>query len=220
MKVVHVLRKPLSGTVASNTLKHGCGGLNIDASRISTQDSLDGGAYAKNPAPRGGGYDLWTSQRKGDSQAMRRGFADYEQPTGRWPGNLILQHLPGCRCEGTRKVKGDKRGATGGKKECGLEGKGKDIYSAGWRGSTEVAGAAYGDIEGNESVANWICEPGCPVKALDAQSGECPSWGVTHQPKRSGYSYRSDDDGGAHVYRPPDTGGASRYFKQVGGEDE
>jgi hypothetical protein len=27
-------RKPLDGTVAANTLKHGCGGLNIDACRV------------------------------------------------------------------------------------------------------------------------------------------------------------------------------------------
>ena len=34
MRVIHVLRKPLSeSTVAANTLKHGTGGLNIDASR-------------------------------------------------------------------------------------------------------------------------------------------------------------------------------------------
>lgn len=37
MRVIHVLRKPLSeSTVAANTLKHGTGGLNIDASRIRT----------------------------------------------------------------------------------------------------------------------------------------------------------------------------------------
>jgi hypothetical protein len=36
MKVIHVLRKPLSeGTVAKNVLKHGTGGLNIDKSRLS-----------------------------------------------------------------------------------------------------------------------------------------------------------------------------------------
>lgn len=35
MKMIHVLRKPLSkSTVAANTLEHGTGGLNIDASRI------------------------------------------------------------------------------------------------------------------------------------------------------------------------------------------
>ena len=52
MRVIHVLRKPLSeGTVAANTLKHGTSGLNIDASR---------------------------------------------HEGGRWPANVILQHLDGC----------------------------------------------------------------------------------------------------------------------------
>ena len=53
MRLIHLLRKPVSeGTVASNVLKHGVGAINIEASRISTKDSLDGGAYAKNPTPR------------------------------------------------------------------------------------------------------------------------------------------------------------------------
>ena len=163
MRLIHLLRKPVSeGTVASNVLKHGVGAINIAASRISTQDSLDGGAYAKNPTPRADSYDLWTSERKGDSQAMRRGFADYEQPAGRWPANLILQHL--AECEST------------------------------------------------------LCQPGCPVRVLDEDAGIRPSWGITHQPTRSGYDYRSAEDGGTHAYREPDTGGASRYFKQIGGE--
>ena len=34
MRVIHVLRKPLSEkTVAANTLKHGVGGLNIDGGK-------------------------------------------------------------------------------------------------------------------------------------------------------------------------------------------
>ena len=32
---VALLRKPFKGTIASNVLKNGCGGLNIDACRIS-----------------------------------------------------------------------------------------------------------------------------------------------------------------------------------------
>ena len=41
-RMIHVLRKPLSeGTVASNVLKHGTGGLNIDASRISFRSEAD-----------------------------------------------------------------------------------------------------------------------------------------------------------------------------------
>jgi hypothetical protein len=36
--IITILRKPLEGTVAENTLKHGCGALNIDATRVSTTE--------------------------------------------------------------------------------------------------------------------------------------------------------------------------------------
>jgi site-specific DNA-methyltransferase (adenine-specific) len=35
--IVHVLRKPLIGTVAANALQHGCGALNIDQCRIGSE---------------------------------------------------------------------------------------------------------------------------------------------------------------------------------------
>ena len=48
--MIHVLRKPLSeGTVAANVVKHGVGGLNIDASRVGTTDNLNGGARTCGP---------------------------------------------------------------------------------------------------------------------------------------------------------------------------
>jgi len=37
MKIITLLRKPLDGSVADNTLKHGCGGLNIDATRVGIE---------------------------------------------------------------------------------------------------------------------------------------------------------------------------------------
>ncbi len=77
MRIIHVLRKPLSeGTVAANTLKHGVGAYNIDAVRVAHESD-----------------------------------ANLE---GRWPANMILQHLDGC---------------------------------------------------------GEVCEPGCPVVALNEQSG-------------------------------------------------
>ncbi len=92
MKVIHVLRKPLSEkTVAANTVKHGTGGLNIGVSRISTDDNLNGGAYAENPTERWDGAENWRYKRGEQGNA-----GSFQQPTGRWPGNLILQHLDGC----------------------------------------------------------------------------------------------------------------------------
>ena len=37
-----LVRKPLSGTVAQNTLDHGCGGLNIDGCRVESIDAPEG----------------------------------------------------------------------------------------------------------------------------------------------------------------------------------
>jgi len=72
-------RKPLIGTVAENVLKYGTGGINIDATRIETEDNLNGGAYAKNATFRDDGWGM-----------QRAGAGDFEQPLGRWPANIIL----------------------------------------------------------------------------------------------------------------------------------
>lgn len=72
-------RKPLIGTVAENVLAHGTGALNIDASRIPTEENLNGGAYSN------GKKDL----SRASSHATGVNAGVFEQPTGRWPANLI-----------------------------------------------------------------------------------------------------------------------------------
>jgi len=102
MKIIHVLRKPLSeGTVTSNVLKHGCGGININASRISTEDNLNGGAYAETPTnQRSGRSNLPGDSRKGAAAGMFQpgstSSTGFVPPTGRWPANVIFQHPHGC----------------------------------------------------------------------------------------------------------------------------
>lgn len=82
-----VARKPLTGTVAENVLKHGTGGLNIDACRIpgapwkwGTQTDLTGSGYGtKRPS-------------EGDIHAK-----DVESdPKDRFPANLILDSEAGA----------------------------------------------------------------------------------------------------------------------------
>lgn len=217
MKVIHVLRKPLSeGTVAANTLRHECGGLNIAASRISTEDSLNGGAYAENPTHRAG-QDMWTRDRKGDTNCFKRGAAGrYEQPTGRWPGNLILQHLDGCRCAGTTKVRSPMRRPTG-KPIYATEGSAVEWNANNVRDTT-VRGHA--DEDGNETIANWVCVEGCPVRALDKQSGVSRSAvrvggvGENLDPTKKGWRFKRAEGGYT------DNGAASRFFKQIGGDHE
>jgi len=71
-------RKPLVGTVAENVLTHGTGALNIDASRIGTEDKFGGGAKAVSIYGSDGNYqpgpNAFVASQKG----------------GRWPANILL----------------------------------------------------------------------------------------------------------------------------------
>ena len=210
MRVIHVLRKPLSeGTVAANVLKHGCGGLNIDASRIAGEPWT----WGTQTDIRGGGYG---SKRPGDGDVFATNVQS--DPKGRWPANLILQHLDGCRCDGIKKA-------------------GSGLFVAhdavvrtstmmdpdkGWNGnslnnSKKNAPNSYG----KETVANWICADGCPVAALDGQSGVSTSTGGGMNRSGAGnlvYGKQSGHPKVAEVGHG-DTGGASRFFKQIGGAE-
>jgi site-specific DNA-methyltransferase (adenine-specific) len=77
-----VARKPLIGTVAENVLTYGTGGLNIDGSRIATDDNLSGGIYSSKEGIQDS--QIYNDPRK----YLKR--EDYVQPSGRWPANVIL----------------------------------------------------------------------------------------------------------------------------------
>lgn len=89
MIVIHVARKPLTeANVASNVVEHGTGSINVDACRV--------GPEARIQVAAGGLGDgiIWFESKN-----------EYVPGTGReyrigrrWPANLILGHLPECRC--------------------------------------------------------------------------------------------------------------------------
>jgi len=74
--------KPIEGTFASNALEQGVAGLNVDGCRIETEEDLNGGAYAKDGTERHDGAENWRYKREG-------GAGNFNQPTGRFPANLI-----------------------------------------------------------------------------------------------------------------------------------
>lgn len=89
-----VARKPLVGTVSANVRAHGCGVLNIDATRIPTDESLGGGAEKKTTASQKG-VDGWVRPWM-DDPAMRdahaarvRANVEHAEALGRWPANVI-----------------------------------------------------------------------------------------------------------------------------------
>jgi len=84
-------RAPLTeSTVASNVLKFGTGGLNIDASRIESEPIV----YA---AGCGGGKNtvnrMMGGNRENDAEFRKRAWG---HRTGRWPANLVLSHSDEC----------------------------------------------------------------------------------------------------------------------------
>ena len=104
-------RKPLAEkTVARNVLAHGTGAINVDATRIPTEDNLNGGgttnrgtflldgagsidelralaaAGAKTPT----GRDARATLARAETAKERVG--EFVQPSGRWPANVLLDH--------------------------------------------------------------------------------------------------------------------------------
>ena len=206
MRVIHVLRKPLSeGTVAANTLKHGCGGINISASRIgsdSTRRPTGTKMFGKGTG--------WNEHNMKDIM----GGSD----SGRWPANVILQHLDGCRCEGIKRVKAIRTGV----RDKSGEAHSKYRFQGEGTVRTDIH-VGFADEDGKESVANWICEPGCPVAGLDEQS---LSGGMHSAGNKQPAHFKIGNTIYAGEWKPTaprnpdvyaDKGGASRFFKQVGG---
>lgn len=69
---VTLARKPLTGTVAANVLKHGAGALNIDACRVGST----GGTTRSHQAPV-------------SENGWRKGHSIESLDSGRWPANFI-----------------------------------------------------------------------------------------------------------------------------------
>jgi hypothetical protein len=210
-----VARKPLVGTVAANVLAHGTGALNIDGCRVGyAPGEVDFGKVQRQQHSEGAVTGAF-----GAASLIGTEIATYK-PGGRWPANVIFTHAPGCVRIGSQKVKSQNlKLASEGQGIGGTNG----IYSA--RGA-RPAGVelGYADADGTETVAAYDCKDGCPVAALDAQSGVSKSTGgrtVTRSGggnvgsgKASEKAWTNDDPGFG------DTGGASRYFKQFVGKPE
>ena len=75
-----VARKPFAGTVAENVLKHGVGGINVDACRIG---------FAEDDKPSAGNRTATFGTQ--ETQSGGDGSGGYEaNNVGRWPANIIL----------------------------------------------------------------------------------------------------------------------------------
>lgn len=205
-----LLRKPCSeSTVAENVLKHGTGGLNINATRVAHVSASD---FERHKA----GVEA-IKARGGQMEGSWKNSSDLSGASdvttaGRWPSNLVLVHGPECRRAGTKRVP-NIGGSSSGMSAFG--------QNSGWNPHNNRVTSIdrHRDLDGLETIAAWACEPGCPVAELDRMSGSSQSAvrqggeGAYLDPSREGWRFKRAEGGYT------DSGGASRFFPQFESED-
>ena len=134
-------RKPLrvggrKATVADNVLAHGTGALNIDATRIGTNDRFGGGANASKTDTTT--VDFVEGYERGDGWVPG-------DPAGRWPANVILDPEAGV-------VLDEQTGTLTSGKPAGGDGPHLAKASVGVGGGAALEGSADGSLrsEGDE----------------------------------------------------------------------
>lgn len=205
----------MPSSVSTNVLEHGCGGLNVTACRIEAgTDYSDRGPeirHSHSAMAYMGSHQTrpWVQKAIEEGKPVKITIMN---PGGRWPGNLILEHRPDCRQEGTRRVLSNSRPAH----ETEPRSRARDS-KYGFQGDMGRQGQRYGDEEGREEIPAWFCEDECPVEALDDQSGYSHSNPGPRRNRATKSVAKGHDTDHLGMSPPPDAGGASRYFKQIGG---
>jgi len=198
-ELVAMARKPFDGTYAEHVLEHGTGALNIDASRIAASDPVN---FQFGPSESLG----HGSFKMADSTDAKRANTLWENTQGRWPTNVLFQHLPECQLVGTKRV------ATGTAVKRNLPPEGASRRVGNKARTQRGDDITYADADGKEAIEEWDCAPGCPVGELDRQSGVSSSTGGTGEASKrtagSGSVFQRPSNTGGFG----DTGGASRFF--------
>lgn len=198
---------PVAGTFAANALEHGVAGLNINAGRISISGVRQATAGTRTVK--------WGVQEGGCSYVKGTGATFTTE--GRFPANFILMHHPECECVGTKKVKSHNPD----NKQLSR----KEDVTVAYGKFTSRSTVGYADEDGTEEVADWNCDPACPVSQLDLMTmdkihsagSQKPATQYGETEAGSVLNFGTHGLGGA---RFGDSGGASRFFKQVQNFDD
>jgi len=207
MRLVTVARKPgTESSTTANVARHGCGALHVDACRVGSTGGTTRSHQAEYPLNEDGTEDR-------SAHWARTGHGVTEIPAGRWPPNVILCHRGGCRHAGHATVN------SAGHYPAARPAGGQVSGAAGHKGQTDlVERHTRGEL-----VDVWDCEPGCPVAAMDGQSGVLTSGtgAVKRASSRDAHGNRGAAYGaesrpaGQAMISYGDSGGASRFFRQV-----
>jgi len=184
-----VARKPLEGTIAQNVLKWGTGALNIDGCRPAYQGDYRSPARATGEVNSGGTFGM----------GIKLFDDSIAEAKGRWPANFALVHLPECEYLGEEDDTYQINDFEDGAKPWG-----------------DGAGHPYQGREVKGTRPVWRCAEGCPVAALDRQTGTLVSGrypGHRNHPKfkntYGSFAMRDEEP------RDYGSGGGSRFFYQA-----
>ena len=194
-----LVRKPLEKklTIAKNVLKHGVGGINIDASRIGTQEDFSNVKPRKMMSNQG---SVKTDDHDHTASDTWQAAKDKLQNLGRFPANVLLSHHPDCKQVGEVE---DTR--SGGERT-------KTIFSE----KEPVSGGegTGGTMKATTTRKVYDCADDCAVKILDEQSGIKKGSGKQTKGSKSGGIWnKSTGKPAGDTYG--DSGGASRFYKCV-----
>ena len=192
-----LFRKPFKGTVANNTLENGCGGINIDATRITHKD----------PDIIRKTFDSPLGMFTNPNRKCERGAGP--SPEGRFPANLLLE----CTCE--EVIEGKSEGVV--INNTNSQSINDTIYKLGHSKGEQEAPRAYKDTGATHTDSK------CPCKKLDNQSGITKAL----KTKKSDNRVENNNQvfgKGLGLHNPEnshkDSGGASRFFFSFKSRDE
>lgn len=195
LEPIIVFQKPYEGRPVDSIVCHGSGAFNIDGGRIAASDGVPRVTYHEFTYHGGDACNCYSN---GLSYSKRTGQID--TTTGRWPANFTLAHHPDCQKIGVKRVKTSLGGLGG-------------VDSGLWQAKQSVPIQRYNSSDDFEVVDGWRCVEGCPVKALDEQSGFSKGGG------KVGSVYSTEKKGllfpALNAHTSPafsDEGGVSRFF--------
>src|SRR5699024_330733 len=144
-------RKPLDGTVANNVLAHGVGGLNIDACRVETSDSL----YRETSIAKVVGaseiHEGWDRPYRHSQELVDKANeetrikSEKADRLGRFPANVLLDEHAAKEMDqqsGVSVSREGNRGLMGKTPFSGIDGQARREGTAGVRGHSDSGGAS------------------------------------------------------------------------------
>jgi hypothetical protein len=219
-----LVRKPLERglTVAENVLKWGTGAINIDGCRVGTSKEVPASMPRSREVVGRTFFEGSEGREAGDGQ---------DPNVGRWPPDIVFTHDARCRKIGTVTVPAnptwdtpnrdtEPSAFTGSKvskvrHKNGRHGEASAEKRYSDKGSTDFAPLPGARRDDTETVEQWECVEGCPVRALSIQSGELSSGFMgagTLRNTLTGYSGRMPHETARDTIA--DTGTAARFFPQ------